>query len=248
VQQPAREALAELTRHLVDEAGALLGDRRSHRGAARDLVDQQPQLVAHEHSRDRDVDEAAVQRALHELGRARALERRLQQPVDLRPRHDPFGDLLGHAARQQAIGQVLGQRRVEHVVHGAVHCAAVHQLGGDALDEALCDRGAQRDVDERALYDAAHRVVGERAAQDEVHRLLGPRRRKHAVECAQSGGRGPLRRDGGGLPAETRRPSPDPEGIGDGRQVRHAAPRPRPCCGPRPAGTAAAPSRLRGEP
>jgi hypothetical protein len=56
-----------------------------------------------------------------------------------------------YAARRAAVGHVLGQRRVQHVVHDAVDRTAVHQLGGDALDEALSDRGAQRDVDEWAL-------------------------------------------------------------------------------------------------
>ena len=48
------------------------------------------------------------------------------------------------------------------------------------------------------------------------------------------------------LPAQPRRPPPDPEGVGDGRRRGHGAPRRRRCCGPRPAGTAAPPARRRG--
>src|SRR3712207_7183676 len=59
------------------------------------------------------------------------------------PGEDALGDLLGHAGRQEAVGDVLGHVRRDDVVEDAVDGAAVHELRGDALQEAL-DRKSTR--------------------------------------------------------------------------------------------------------
>src|SRR4051794_19164995 len=89
-EEPAREPLharvarprsgARLRSELLGEADALMRDRLPHRGALRDLVHEQPEVLALEQPRHGLVDEPALDHPGHEPLRLRAVEHAVAEP------------------------------------------------------------------------------------------------------------------------------------------------------------------------
>jgi hypothetical protein len=145
-------------------ACALVADRLGHGRALRDPLDDQPQLA-------------------HETLHRRTLERRLDQPIELRAGEDAGHDLVGDAVGRQPVGDPLRDLSSDRALQHVVDRLRTQQLLGDTpAHQRVSDR-----VDERPLEHRRDGALGQRAGEDQIERLRSVARCECRVEDTERG-------------------------------------------------------------
>src|SRR3954452_3105799 len=102
------------TRHLLRESNALLRYRRSNRRAARDPIDQKPQVLALQQLCDGSVDELAVDHARQHALSLWAVERGGEDALELRPLEQPRRDVVRDTGGEQALEYRVAREVTRH--------------------------------------------------------------------------------------------------------------------------------------